>query len=216
MTPVRRRRGYTTFATGHAGGAAFLRIVSRGTARRWKNSARNDLALDPRVAFLCRQLAQDVMNRGTARESATRLHSAPAGKPAHRATDGLLDHFQPPVVIWIGFDDKSRPGITVAWWRTDGGLHDACTSLVAIPDVKDFAMRTASNPVSSIRIPCSLRTLNCPRHRGSLCCRVGPTVYCEVHGGHNLLSSAGSVLSVSLEENPRAEVDVNGQPVTSY
>ncbi len=43
-----------------------------------------------------------------------------------------------------------------------------------------------------------------------------PTVYCELHGGHNLLTSTGSILSrIFGGESKKPQTDANGQPVNA-
>jgi hypothetical protein len=64
-----------------------------------------------------------------------------------------------------------------------------------------------------------LATANCPTTREEVyVAGSAPTVYCEVHGGHNLFTSTGSILSrVFGGGEPKApQTDANGQPVAPY
>ena len=63
-----------------------------------------------------------------------------------------------------------------------------------------------------------LATASCPTTREEVyVAGSAPTVYCELHGGHNLFTSAGSVLSRVFGGGPKApQTDANGQPVAPY
>jgi len=224
MTPVDVAAGYTTFATvGTRAEPQFLRIVvnADGTPLE-KFSPQTHLALDPRVAFLVDSLLKDVMNRGTAAGVRARGFTLPAAGKTGTSRDGWFAGFTSNLlcVIWIGFDDNRDLGIT-------GGVVAApiwadfmtrATSLAQYRDVKDFAMPEGIQSVLIDPDTLQLATPNCPTTREEVyVAGSAPTVYCEVHGGHNLLSSAGSVLSRVFGGEPKApQVDANGQPVTSY
>jgi penicillin-binding protein 1B len=224
MTPVDVAAGYTTFATvGTRAEPQFLRIVvnADGTPLE-KFSPQTHLALDPRVAFLVDSLLKDVMNRGTAAGVRARGFTLPAAGKTGTSRDGWFAGFTSNLlcVIWIGFDDNRDLGIT-------GGVVAApiwadfmtrATSLAQYRDVKDFAMPDGIQSVLIDPDTLQLATPNCPTTREEVyVAGSAPTVYCEVHGGHNLLSSAGSVLSRVFGGEPKApQVDANGQPVTSY
>jgi len=225
MTPVDVAAGYTTFATmGTRAEPQFLRVVvnADGTPLE-KFSPQTHQALDPRVAFLVDSLLKDVMNRGTAAGVRARGFTLPAAGKTGTSRDGWFAGFTSNLlcVIWIGFDDNRDIGLT-------GGVVAApiwadfmirATSLPPYRDVKDFAMPDGVQSVLIDPDTLQLATPNCPTTREEVyVAGSAPTVYCEVHGGRNLFSSAGSVLSrVFGGGEPKApQVDANGKPVTSY
>jgi hypothetical protein len=63
-----------------------------------------------------------------------------------------------------------------------------------------------------------LATANCPTTREEVYVTgSAPTQFCELHGGHSILSSTGSVLSrVFGSQSKTAQVDANGQPIVPY
>src|SRR5260370_1359763 len=224
MPPVDVAAGYRTFGTrGTRAEPQFLRIVvnADGTPLE-KFSPQTHLALDPRVAFLVDSLLKDVMNRGTAAGVRARGFTLPAAGKTGTSRDGWFAGFTSNLlcVIWIGFDDNRDLGIT-------GGVVAApiwadfmtrATSLAQYRDVKDFAMPDGVQSVLIDPETQQLATANCPTTREEVYVAGStPTVSCEVNGGHNLLSSTGSVLSRVFGGEPKApQVDANGQPVTSY
>jgi penicillin-binding protein 1B len=225
MTPVDVAAGYTTFATmGMRAEPQFLRVVvnADGTPLE-KFSPQTHQALDPRVAFLVDSLLKDVMNRGTAAGVRARGFTLPAAGKTGTSRDGWFAGFTSNLlcVIWIGFDDNRDIGFT-------GGAVAApiwadfmirATSLSQYRDVKDFTMPDGVQSVLIDPETLQLATPNCPTTREEVyVAGSAPTVYCEVHGGHNLLTSTGSVLSrIFGGGEPKApQVDANGQPVTSY
>jgi penicillin-binding protein 2D len=60
-----------------------------------------------------------------------------------------------------------------------------------------------------------LATPNCPTTREEVYVTgSAPTQFCELHGGHSLLSSTGSFLSHVFGGQPKtAQTDANGQPL---
>ncbi len=224
MTPVDVAAGYTTFATmGMRAEPQFLRVVinADGTPLE-KFTPQTHQALDPRVAFLVDSLLKDVMNRGTAAGVRARGFTLPAAGKTGTSRDGWFAGFTSNLlcVIWIGFDDNRDIGMT-------GGAVAApiwadfmirATSLSQYRDVKDFTMPDGVQSVLIDPETLQLATPNCPTTREEVyVAGSAPTVYCEVHGGHNLLTSTGSVLSRIFGGEPKApQVDANGQPVTSY
>jgi len=82
-------------------------------------------------------------------------------------------------------------------------------------DVKDF---TVPDGVQSVVIdPESLQlaTPNCPTTREEVyVAGSAPTDFCELHGGHGLVTSTGSVLSQIFGGQPKTpQTDTNGQVV---
>jgi penicillin-binding protein 1B len=224
MTPVEVAAGYTTFATiGTRAEPQFLRIIvnADGTPLE-KFAPQTRPALDPRVAFLVDSLLKDVLNRGTGAGVRARGFTLPAAGKTGTSRDGWFSGFTSNLlcVIWIGFDDNrdlGLPGGAVAapiW----ADFMTRATSLAQYRDVKDFAMPDGVQSVLIDPDTLQLATANCPTTREEVyVLGSAPTVYCEVHGGHNLLSSTGSVLSrVFGGESKTPQTDANGKPVTPY
>ncbi len=221
MTPIDVAAGYTTFATmGTRAEPQFLRIVvnADGTPLE-KFTPQTHLALDPRVAFLVDSLLKDVLNRGTGASVRARGFTLPAAGKTGTSRDGWFAGFTSNLlcVIWIGFDDNRDIGLT-------GGVVAApiwadfmtrAAALAQYRDVKDFAMPDGVQSVLIDPDTLQLATANCPTTREEVYV-VGsaPTVYCEVHGSHNLFTSAGSILSRVFGGEPKTpKTDANGQPV---
>jgi len=224
MTPIDVAAGYTTFATmGTRAEPQFLRIVvnADGTPLE-KFTPQTHLVLDPRVAFLVDSLLKDVLNRGTGASVRARGFTLPAAGKTGTSRDGWFAGFTSNLlcVIWIGFDDNRDIGLA-------GGVVAApiwadfmtrATALAQYRDVKDFAMPDGVQSVLIDPDTLQLATANCPSTREEVYV-VGsaPTVYCEVHGSHNLFTSAGSNLSRVFGGEPKTpKTDANGQPVTPY
>jgi len=224
MTPIDVAAGYTTFATmGTRAEPQFLRIVvnADGTPLE-KFTPQTHLALDPRVAFLVDSLLKDVLNRGTGASVRARGFTLPAAGKTGTSRDGWFAGFTSNLlcVIWIGFDDNRDIGLA-------GGVVAApiwadfmtrATALAQYRDVKDFAMPDGVQSVLIDPDTLQLATANCPTTREEVyVVSSAPTVYCEVHGSHNLFTSAGSILSRVFGGEPKTpKTDANGQPVTPY
>jgi penicillin-binding protein 1B len=224
MTPVDVAAGYTAFATmGIRAEPQFLRIVinADGTPLE-KFTPQTHTALDPRVAYLVDSLLKDVLNRGTGAGVRARGFTLPAAGKTGTSRDGWFAGFTSNLlcVIWIGFDDNrdlGLPGGAVAapiW----ADFMTRATSLAQYRDVKDFTMPDGVQSVLIDPETLQLATPNCPTTREEVyVAGSAPTVYCEVHGGHNLLTSTGSVLSRIFGGEPKKpQTDANGQPVTAY
>jgi penicillin-binding protein 1B len=120
-------------------------------------------------------------------------------------------------VIWIGFDDNrdlGLPGGAVAapiW----ADFMTRATALAQYRDVKDFTMPDGVQSVLIDPDTLQLATANCPTTRDEVyVAGSAPTVYCEVHGSHNIFTSAGSILSRVFGGDPKSpRTDANGQPV---
>jgi penicillin-binding protein 1B len=220
MTPIDVAAGYTTFATmGTRAEPQFLRIVvdADGTPLE-KFTPQTHPALDPRVAFLVDSVLKDVLNKGTGAGVRARGFTLPAAGKTGTSRDGWFAGFTSNLlcIIWIGFDDNRDLGIT-------GGAVAApiwadfmtrATSLAQYRDVKDFAMPDGVQSVLIDPDTLQLATASCPTTREEVyVAGSAPTVYCEVHGGHNLLTSTGSVLSrVFGGESKTGQTDANRQP----
>jgi penicillin-binding protein 1B len=220
MTPIDVAAGYTTFATmGTRAEPQFLRIVvDAGGTPLEKFTPQTHPALDPRVAFLVDSVLKDVLNKGTGAGVRARGFTLPAAGKTGTSRDGWFAGFTSNLlcIIWIGFDDNRDLGIT-------GGAVAApiwadfmtrATSLAQYRDVKDFAMPDGVQSVLIDPDTLQLATASCPTTREEVYVEgSAPTVYCEVHGGHNLLTSTGSVLSRVFGGEPKtAQTDANGQP----
>ena len=224
MTPIDVAAGYTTFATmGTRAEPQFLRIVVNADGTPLERfTPQTHLVLDPRVAFLVDSLLKDVLNRGTGASVRARGFTLPAAGKTGTSRDGWFAGFTSNLlcVIWIGFDDNRDIGLA-------GGVVAApiwadfmtrAAALAQYRDVKDFAMPDGVQSVLIDPDTLQLATANCPTTREEVYV-VGsaPTVYCEVHGSHNLFTSAGSILSRVFGGEPKTpKTDANGQPVTPY
>src|SRR3989442_1485352 len=223
MTPIDVAAGYTTFANiGTRSEPQFLHSVVNSSGEVLeKFTPQTRMALDPRVAFLVDSLLKDVLNRGTAAGVRARGFTLPAAGKTGTSRDGWFAGFTSNLlcVIWIGFDDNRDLGFTgsVVAGPIWADFMTRATSLAQYRDVKDFAMPDGVQSVLIDPDTLQLATPNCPTTREGVYVAVpAPTVYCEVHGGHNLLSSAGSVLSRVFGGEPKApQVDANGHTVTS-
>jgi penicillin-binding protein 1B len=222
MTPVDVAAGYTTFATvGTRAEPQFLRTVvnADGTPLE-KFTPQTHQALDPRVAFLVDSLLKDVLNRGTGAGVRARGFTLPAAGKTGTSRDGWFAGFTSNLlcVIWIGFDDNrdlGLPGGAVAapiW----ADFMTRATSLAQYRDVKDFAVPEGVQSVVIDPETLQLATPNCPTTREEVyVAGSAPTVFCEIHGGHNFVTSTGSVLSRVFGGDPKTpQTDANGQPIT--
>ena len=203
MTPIDVAAGYTTFANiGTRSEPQFLRsVIGADGTQLEKFTPQTHMALDPRVAFLVNSLLKDVLNRGTGAGVRARGFTLPAaaGKTG-TSRDGWFAGFTSNLlcVIWIGFDDNrdlGLPGGAVAapiW----ADFMTRATSLGAYRDVKDFTMPEGVQSVVIDPESLQLATANCPTTRVEIyVAGSAPTQFCELHGGHSLLSSTGSFLS---------------------
>ena len=224
MTPVDVAAGYTAFATiGTRAEPQFLHSVinADGTTLE-KFTPQTRQTLDPRVAFLVDSLLKDVLNRGTGAGVRARGFTLPAAGKTGTSRDGWFAGFTSNLlcVIWIGFDDNrdlGLPGGAVAapiW----ADFMTRATSLAQYRDVKDFTMPDGVQSVVIDPETLQLATPNCPTTREEVyVAGSAPTVFCEVHGGHSLVTSTGSVLSRVFGGEPKTPpTDANGQPITPY
>ncbi len=224
MTPVDVAAGYTTFANigTRAEPQVIRNIIGADGEILEKVTPQTRMALDPRVAYLVTSVLKDVLNRGTAAGVRARGFTLPAAGKTGTSRDGWFAGFTSNLVcvIWIGFDDNRDLGLT-------GGASAApifaefmktATLLPSYRDVKDF---DAPEGVQSVLIdPESLQlaTSNCPTTRQEVYISgSAPTQYCEIHGSHNVFSSAGSWLSHVFgggqPKEPPKDADPNAKSV---
>ncbi|HEX4544150.1 MAG TPA: PBP1A family penicillin-binding protein [Candidatus Acidoferrum sp.] len=221
MTPIDVAAGYTTFATiGTRAEPQFLRrIVNSDSEQLEKFTPQTRMALDPRVAFLVDSLLKDVLNKGTGAGVRARGFTLPAAGKTGTSRDGWFAGFTSNLlcVIWVGFDDNRDVGLT-------GGVLAApiwadfmirATSVSPYRDVKDFTMPEGVQSVVIDPETLQLATPNCPTTREEVyVAGSAPTEFCELHGGHGLLTSTGNVLSHIFGGQPKApQTDSNGKPV---
>jgi penicillin-binding protein 1B len=223
MTPVDVAAAYTAFADGgvRAEPEFIHNIRTADGANEEKSTPQTHAVLDPRVTYLVDSLLKDVMNKGTAAGVRARGFTLPAAGKTGTSRDGWFAGFTDNLVcvIWIGFDDNrdlGLPGGTAAapiW----ADFMIRATSLPAYKDVKDFPAPEGVQTVSIDPESLELATPNCPATRDEVyVAGSGPTQYCEIHGGHNILSSTGSWLSHVFgggDKEKKEGVDANGQPL---
>jgi penicillin-binding protein 1B len=224
MTPIDVAAGYTTFANvGARAEPQFLHsVVGADGTQLEKFTPQTHTALDPRVAFLVDSLLKDVLNRGTGAGVRARGFTLPAAGKTGTSRDGWFAGFTSNLlcVIWIGFDDNrdlGLPGGAVAapiW----ADFMMRATALGAYRDVKDFTMPEGVTSVVIDPESLQLATANCPTTREEVyVASSAPTQFCELHGGHSLLSSTGSFLSRVFGGQPKAPpADGSAPPSVPY
>jgi len=223
MTPIDVAAGYTTFATmGTRAEPQFLHsVVNSNGETLEKFTPQTHQALDPRVTFLVDSVLKDVLNKGTGAGVRARGFTLPAAGKTGTSRDGWFAGFTSNLlcVIWIGFDDNRDLGIT-------GGAVAApiwadfmtrATAMSPYRDVKDFTMPDGVQSVVIDPESLQLATPNCPTTREEVyVAGSAPTEFCEIHGGHGLGTSTGSILSKIFGGGgqPKApQTDANGQVV---
>jgi penicillin-binding protein 1B len=220
MTPIDVAAGYTTFATeGTRAEPQFLRSVVGADGNTLEKVApQTRAALDPRVAYLVDSILKDVLNRGTGAAVRARGFTLPAAGKTGTSRDGWFAGFTSNLVcvVWIGFDDNRDLGFP-------GGTTSApifadfmirATALPAYRDVHDFPMPEGVQTVMIDSESLELATPNCPVTKEEVyVAGSAPTQLCELHGGHNAISSSGSFLSHLFGGQPKqAQTGANGQP----
>src|SRR5229473_2786352 len=222
MTPVDVAAGYTTFANiGMRAEPQVIRnIIGADGEILEKVTPQTRTALDPRVAYLVTSVLKDVLNRGTAAGVRARGFTLPAAGKTGTSRDGWFAGFTSNLlcVIWIGFDDNRDLGLpggsTAAPIWADFMIR--ATSLPIYRDAKDFDPPEGVQSVLIDPESLELATSNCPTTRTEVYVTgSAPTQYCEIHGGHNAFSAAGSWLSHVFgggqpKEPPK---DADGKPL---
>ena len=220
MTPIDVAAGYTTFATmGARAEPQFVRsVVNSNGEILEKFTPQTHPALDPRVAFLVDSLLKDVLNKGTGAAVRARGFTLPAAGKTGTSRDGWFAGFTSNLlcVIWIGFDDNRDLGLTGG--ATAGPIWadfmTKATSLSPYRDVKDFTMPDGVQSVVIDPESLQLATPNCPTTREEVYVSgSAPTGFCELHGGHGLSTSTGSVLSQIFGGQPKPQTNSDGQVV---
>ena len=220
MTPIDVAAGYTTFATmGARAEPQFVRsVVNSNGEILEKFTPQTHPALDPRVAFLVDSLLKDVLNKGTGAAVRARGFTLPAAGKTGTSRDGWFAGFTSNLlcVIWIGFDDNRDLGLTGG--ATAGPIWadfmTKATSLSPYRDVKDFTMPDGVQSVVIDPESLQLATPNCPTTREEVYVSgSAPTEFCELHGGHGLSTSTGSVLSQIFGGQPKPQTNSDGQVV---
>jgi penicillin-binding protein 1B len=202
MTPVDVAAGYTAFGQGGVRAEPqFLHsIVSANGTVLEKTAPETHAVLDPRVAYLVTSLLKDVLNKGTGATVRARGFALPAAGKTGTSRDGWFSGYTSNLVtvIWIGFDDNRDLGLaggqTAAPIWAD--FMKKATTLPGYRSVKDFDMPDGVQSVMIDPDSLELATPSCPATREEV--YVGgsaPTQYCELHGGHGVISSTGSFLS---------------------
>jgi penicillin-binding protein 1B len=224
MTPVDVAAAYTAFADGgtRAEPEFIHGVVTADGTTEEKSTPQTHAVLDPRINYLVTSLLKDVMNKGTAAGVRARGFSLPAAGKTGTSRDGWFAGFTNNLVcvIWIGFDDNrdlGLPGGTAAapvW----ADFMIKATTLPAYKDVKDFDPPDGVQTVSIDPESLELATPNCPTARDEVyVAGSAPTQMCELHGGHNVLSSTGSWLSHVFggdkDKKDQPQTDANGNPL---
>ena len=136
MTPLDVAAGYTVFANGGTRAEPlFIRSVVNADGKTLEqNTPRLRQVLDPRVAYIVRDLLRDVINRGTGAGVRARGFTAPAAGKTGSSHDGWFVGFTSDLlcVVWVGFDDYRELGLT--------------GSASALPIWVEFAKRAISLP----------------------------------------------------------------------
>ena len=220
MTPIDVAAGYTTFATmGARAEPQFVRsVVNSNGEILEKFTPQTHPALDPRVAFLVDSLLKDVLNKGTGAAVRARGFTLPAAGKTGTSRDGWFAGFTSNLlcVIWIGFDDNRDLGLTggAAAGPIWTDFMTKATSLSPYRDVKDFTMPDGVQSVVIDPESLQLATPNCPTTREEVYVSgSAPTEFCELHGGHGLSTSTGSVLSQIFGGQPKPQTNSDGQVV---
>jgi penicillin-binding protein 1B len=222
MTPVDVAAGYTTFANiGMRAEPQFIHsIIGADGQILEKITPQTHTALDPRVAYLVTSVLKDVLNRGTGAGVRARGFTLPAAGKTGTSRDGWFAGFTSNLVcvVWIGFDDNRDLGLpggsTAAPIWADFMNH--ATSLPTYRDVRDFDSPEGVQSVLIDPESLQLATPNCPTTRQEVyVAGSAPTQYCEIHGGHNVFSSAGSWLSHVFGGGQPKEPgkDADGKPI---
>lgn len=223
MTPLDVAAAYTAFATmGTRAEPMYVKsVVSASGNALERNTPVTKLVLDPRVAYLVDSVLEDVLNKGTGAAVRARGFALPAAGKTGTSRDGWFAGFTNNLVcvIWIGFDDNQDLGLS-------GGASAApiwadfmirATSMPGYRDVKDFEKPAGIDTVLIDSDTLELATPSCPSTREEVFIAGSePTQLCELHGGHNPATSAGSFLSHIFGRGspspPQPATGANGAP----
>ena len=202
MTPVDVAAGYTAFGQGgvRAEPQILRTLVSSNGTVLEKTTPATHAVLDPRVAYLVTSLLKDVLNKGTGATVRARGFTLPAAGKTGTSRDGWFAGFTSNLVtvIWIGFDDNRDLGLaggaTAAPIWAD--FMKKATALPGYKGVKEFDAPTGLESATIDPESSELATANCPTTQQEVyVAGSAPTQFCELHGGHGIVSSTGSFLS---------------------
>ena len=202
MNPVEVAAGYTAFGQGGVRAEPqFLRgVVSANGTVLEKSVPETHSVLDPRVAYLVTSILKDVLNKGTGASVRAKGFSLPAAGKTGTSRDGWFAGYTSNLVtvIWVGFDDNRDLGFTggVAVAPIWADFMIKATTLPGYKNVKDFDPPDGIQDVMIDPETSELATASCPTTRAEVYVNgSAPTQYCELHGGHGIVSSTGSFLS---------------------
>ena len=224
MTPIDVAAAYTTFATGgtRAEPQFIHNIVDTEGETLEKITPETHLVLDPRVSYLVTSILKDVLNHGTGAGVRARGFTLPAAGKTGTSRDGWFAGFTSNLlcVVWIGFDDNRDLGFTggVTAGPIWADFMNRATSLSVYRDVRDFSPPEGVQTVLIDPESLELATSNCPTTREEVYVTgSAPTQFCEIHGTHNVFSSAGSWLSHVFGggQPKQPQTDADGKPVTA-
>ncbi len=219
MTAVDVAAGYTAFANGgtRAEPEFIHSIIAADGATVERTTPQTHAVLDPRVSYLVTSVLKDVMNKGTAAGVRAKGFTLPAAGKTGTSRDGWFAGFTSNLVcvIWVGFDDNrdlGLPGGTAAapiW----ADFMIRATAHGGYKDVKDFVAPDGIQAMMIDPESLELATPNCPTTREEVyIAGSGPTQMCELHGGHGVVSSAGSWLShIFGGDKKEPQTDANGE-----
>jgi penicillin-binding protein 1B len=222
MTPVDVAAGYTAFANGgvRAEPEFIHSIMGADGEMLEKITPQTHLVLDPRVAYLVTSILRDVLNHGTGAAVRARGFTLPAAGKTGTSRDGWFAGFTSNLlcVIWIGFDDNRDLGFTGGATAAPiwADFMNRATAMSAYRDVKDFNPPEGVQSVLIDPESLQLATSNCPTTREEVYVSgSAPTQFCEIHGSHNVFSSAGSWLSHVFGggQPKQPETDANGKVI---
>lgn len=202
MNPVEVAAGYTAFGQGGVRAEPqFLRSVVSATGTVLEKTVpETHSVLDPRVAYLVTSILKDVLNKGTGASVRAKGFSLPAAGKTGTSRDGWFAGYTSNLVtvIWVGFDDNRDLGFTggVAVAPIWADFMIKATTLPGYRNVKDFDPPDGIQAVMIDPETSELATASCPTTRSEVYVNgSAPTQYCELHGGHGIISSTGSFLS---------------------
>jgi penicillin-binding protein 1B len=111
-TPLEIAGAYTVFANEgtHLEPIFVSEVRSSAGKALFRGQAEQRAVLDPRVAFLMRDMLEEVLRSGTAAGVRARGFTAPAAGKTGTSRDGWFAGFTSNLicVVWVGFDDNSE------------------------------------------------------------------------------------------------------------
>ncbi|MEZ5404272.1 MAG: PBP1A family penicillin-binding protein [Bryobacteraceae bacterium] len=112
-TPIEMAGAYSMFANGGVHTRPrFLNMVrsSRGGPAILRDEAEQNRALESRIAYMMREMLEEVMRSGTGAGARSRGFNSPAGGKTGTSRDGWFAGFTSDLlcVVWVGFDDNTE------------------------------------------------------------------------------------------------------------